>query len=142
MTLAGPRLTRPSHTLTPRPSKSDMTPCTNGVQVFLQAHHPHYAHHRLAVLAYVAMTQDVLEEGKDRRRMYVSLFSWGIPLNSFHRGVYAALAPFLVFSMIQFRDGPFVRPHPAMWMAILGINLLYELALVFFSSRTWIRPEP
>jgi phosphatidylserine synthase 2 len=36
-----------------------------------------------------------------------------------------------MFSMIQFRDGPFIRPHPAFWRAILGINLLYELALVF-----------
>jgi phosphatidylserine synthase 2 len=33
--------------------------------------------------------------------------------------------------MIQFRDGPYVRPHPAFWRIILGINLLYELALVF-----------
>jgi phosphatidylserine synthase 2 len=33
--------------------------------------------------------------------------------------------------MIQFRDGPFIRPHPVFWRVILGINLLYELALVF-----------
>lgn len=33
--------------------------------------------------------------------------------------------------MIQFRDGPFIRPHPAFWRIILGLNLLYELALVF-----------
>lgn len=54
--------------------------------------------------------------------------------------------------MIQFRDGPFVRPHPgtpmtcriiprftdssilnrtAFWRVVLGINLLYELAMVF-----------
>lgn len=33
--------------------------------------------------------------------------------------------------MIQFRDGPFIRPHPAFWRIILGINLLYELLLVF-----------
>ena len=69
-------------------------------------------------------------------------------------GVYAAVASFLLFSMIQFRDGPFIRPHPgeslslslrgqwgassyltaavaAFWRAVLGINLLYELALVF-----------
>ncbi|KAF8651936.1 hypothetical protein AX16_004580 [Volvariella volvacea WC 439] len=67
------------------------------------------------VLAYVATTQDVLEEGRDKRRV----------------GVYAAIASFLLFSMIQFRDGPFIRPHPAFWRIILGINLLYELALVF-----------
>lgn len=46
-------------------------------------------------------------------------------------GVYAAIAAFLMFSMIQFRDGPFVRPHPAFWRAVLGVNLLYELGLVF-----------
>lgn len=50
------------------------------------------------------------------------------PLN---RGVWAALSGFLLFSMIQFRDGPFVRPHPAFWRIILGINLVYELAMVF-----------
>ena len=33
--------------------------------------------------------------------------------------------------MIQFRDGPFIRPHPSFWRIVLGINLLYELALVF-----------
>ena len=33
--------------------------------------------------------------------------------------------------MLQFRDGPFIRPHPSFWRIILGINLLYELALVF-----------
>ncbi|KIY68453.1 PSS-domain-containing protein [Cylindrobasidium torrendii FP15055 ss-10] len=69
----------------------------------------------LIILAYVAMTQDVLEEGRDKRRV----------------GVYAAIASFLAFSIIQFRDGPFIRPHPAFWRMLLGINLLYELSLVF-----------
>jgi len=69
----------------------------------------------LILLAYVATTQDVLEEGRDKRRV----------------GVYAAIAAFLTFSMLQFRDSPFIRPHPAFWRIVLGINLLYELALVF-----------
>uniref|UniRef100_A0A8H8CHI5 Phosphatidylserine synthase 2 n=1 Tax=Psilocybe cubensis TaxID=181762 RepID=A0A8H8CHI5_PSICU len=69
----------------------------------------------LVVLAYVATTQDVLEEGRDKRRV----------------GVYAAIASFLLFAMIQFRDGPFIRPHPAFWRIILAVNLLYELGLVF-----------
>ncbi|THH10295.1 hypothetical protein EW146_g8420 [Bondarzewia mesenterica] len=69
----------------------------------------------MAALAYVATTQDVLEEGRDKRRV----------------GAYAAIACFLSFSMIQFRDGPFIRPHPAFWRIVLGVNLLYELALVF-----------
>ena len=33
--------------------------------------------------------------------------------------------------MVQFRDGPFIRPHPSFWRIVLGVNLLYELALVF-----------
>jgi phosphatidylserine synthase 2 len=45
--------------------------------------------------------------------------------------VYAAIASFLTFSMLQFRDGPFIRPHPAFWRVVLGINLLYELVMVF-----------
>ncbi|KAH9980040.1 phosphatidyl serine synthase-domain-containing protein [Lactifluus volemus] len=48
-----------------------------------------------------------------------------------YRGAYAAVLGFLVFSMIQFRDGPFIRPHPAFWRIVLGLNLLYELALVY-----------
>ena len=52
-------------------------------------------------------------------------------LSSTCRGVYASIAAFLLFATIQFRDGPFIRPHPALWRFILGINLLYELALVF-----------
>ncbi|KAJ3523980.1 hypothetical protein NM688_g8639 [Phlebia brevispora] len=69
----------------------------------------------LTILAYVATTQDVLEEGRDKRRV----------------GAYAAVAGFLLFGVLQFRDGPFIRPHPAFWRLVLGINLLYELALVF-----------
>ncbi|KAJ7364878.1 phosphatidylserine synthase 2 [Mycena albidolilacea] len=69
----------------------------------------------LILLAYLAMTQDVLEEGRDKRRV----------------GAYAAVLFFLFFSMLQFRDGPFIRPHPAFWRAVLGVNLVYELALVF-----------
>ncbi|KAG6813015.1 hypothetical protein H0H92_014753 [Tricholoma furcatifolium] len=58
----------------------------------------------LILLAYVATTQDLLEEGRDKRRV----------------GIYAAIASFLTFSMLQFRDGPFIRPHPAFWRIDLG----------------------
>ncbi|EUC63415.1 phosphatidylserine synthase [Rhizoctonia solani AG-3 Rhs1AP] len=69
----------------------------------------------MSIMAYVAMSNDVLEEGKDKKRL----------------GVYASICAFLLFSMVQFRDSLFIRPHPALWRIILGINLLYELALVF-----------
>lgn len=89
----------------------------------------------LVVLAYVATTQDVLEEGRDKRRVYVLpvVFSPRCFLTPPcpYSGVYAAVASFLLFAMLQFRDGPFIRPHPVFWRIILGVNLLYELALVF-----------
>lgn len=69
----------------------------------------------IGLLAYVGMSTDVLEEGRSKQRL----------------GIYAAIAGFLLFSMIQFRDGPFIRPHPAFWRIVLGINLIYELAMVF-----------
>jgi len=109
----------------------------------------------MAILAFIAMSQDVLEEGRSKQRLYVSSAPSLSPqthpptsrfqstaansstttvttmLFSTPRGVYASIAAFLLFSMIQFRDGPFIRPHPAFWRVVLGINLLYELALVF-----------
>lgn len=74
-----------------------------------------------------------------------------MPLVFVFSGAYAAIAGFLLFGILQFRDGPFIRPHPgtslhfmhlsqlnkvrcrlsAFWRLVLGINLLYELALVF-----------
>lgn len=52
-------------------------------------------------------------------------------LTNVFRGVYAVIASFLLFCTLQFRDGPFIRPHPAFWRIILGVNVLYELAMVF-----------
>ncbi|QRW06627.1 phosphatidyl serine synthase [Ceratobasidium sp. AG-Ba] len=69
----------------------------------------------MSILTYIAMSDDVLEEGRDKKRL----------------GVYASLSAFFLFSMVQFRDGPFIRPHPAFWRVVLGVNLAYELALVF-----------
>ena len=54
-----------------------------------------------------------------------------VTASSFDRGVHAVICFFLLFSMLQFRDGPFIRPHPAFWRVVLGINLLYELSLIF-----------
>ncbi|KAF8329460.1 phosphatidyl serine synthase-domain-containing protein [Cantharellus anzutake] len=69
----------------------------------------------LAILAYVAISKDVLEEGRDKQLL----------------GIYSTIVAFLTFSLVQFRDGPFLRPHPAFWRVVLGVNLIYELGLVF-----------
>ncbi|QRW20201.1 phosphatidyl serine synthase [Rhizoctonia solani] len=86
----------------------------------------------MSIMAYIAMSNDVLEEGP--------LLITSQPITNLLKtsggdkkrlGVYASICAFLLFSMVQFRDGPFIRPHPAFWRIVLGINLLYELALVF-----------
>lgn len=40
-------------------------------------------------------------------------------------GILSGIASFLLFCVIQGRDGPFRRPHPAFWRAVLGTNFLY-----------------
>lgn len=87
----------------------------------------------LAALAYVAMSSDVLEEGQDKSRWYVfcCIIHVDRPLLIYTRGVYAGGSAFLLFTMLHARDGPFIRPHPAFWRIVLGINLLYVLGMVF-----------
>ncbi|WAQ82502.1 hypothetical protein PtA15_2A819 [Puccinia triticina] len=48
-----------------------------------------------------------------------------------HLGVISGVTVFLVFCMLNFRDGPFRRPHPAFWRIVLGLNLLYFMLLSF-----------
>jgi len=62
-----------------------------------------------------------------------------------HLGVISGVTVFLVFCMLNFRDGPFRRPHPAFWRIVLGLNLLYFMLLSFLywtdksSARELIR---
>ncbi|ORZ25888.1 phosphatidyl serine synthase-domain-containing protein [Absidia repens] len=46
-------------------------------------------------------------------------------------GVLAAICCFVFIGMLQFRDGPFVRPSIPFWRAILSLSVLYQLFLVF-----------
>lgn len=38
---------------------------------------------------------------------------------------------FLIISVLTFPNGPFTRPHPAVWRIVFGISLIYFLCLVF-----------
>eukprot|EP01112_Ceratiomyxa_fruticulosa_P016204 TRINITY_DN4861_c0_g1_i1.p1 TRINITY_DN4861_c0_g1~~TRINITY_DN4861_c0_g1_i1.p1 ORF type:complete len:448 (+),score=87.58 TRINITY_DN4861_c0_g1_i1:390-1733(+) len=46
-------------------------------------------------------------------------------------GIMASSLVFLLFSMLQMRDGLFFRPHPAFWRMVMGAAVLYLMALVF-----------
>ncbi|CAO3642675.1 unnamed protein product [Cunninghamella echinulata] len=51
--------------------------------------------------------------------------------NSIKLGILAAICCFIFIGMLQFRDGPFVRPSVPFWRAILSLSVLYQLFLVF-----------
>jgi phosphatidylserine synthase 2 len=36
----------------------------------------------------------------------------------------------LLVGLLQFKDGPFIRPHPAVWRVILALGVAYQMALV------------
>ncbi|XP_054158876.1 phosphatidylserine synthase-like [Oppia nitens] len=38
---------------------------------------------------------------------------------------------FLIISMLTFPNGPFTRPHPAVWRLIFGLSVLYLMALLY-----------
>jgi hypothetical protein len=51
--------------------------------------------------------------------------------NSVKLGILASICCFVFIGMLQFRDGPFVRPSIPFWRAILSLSVLYQLLLVF-----------
>ncbi|XP_074656440.1 phosphatidylserine synthase 1-like isoform X2 [Tubulanus polymorphus] len=57
---------------------------------------------------------------------------------------------FLIISVLAFPNGPFTRPHPALWRIVFGLSVLYFLLLVFilfqhksdvFAMLHWLFPE-
>ncbi|KAI8854539.1 phosphatidyl serine synthase-domain-containing protein [Chytridium lagenaria] len=46
-------------------------------------------------------------------------------------GIGAGFFFILLIGLLEFRDGPFIRPHPAFWRVVLAISVAYEIALVF-----------
>jgi len=53
------------------------------------------------------------------------------PLDEIKVGLAIMTVVFLLYCMIQLRDGLLLRPHPAVWRVVHGAGLLYLLALVF-----------
>ena len=52
-------------------------------------------------------------------------------------GVRCVIFIFLVISVLAFPNGPFTRPHPAVWRMVFGLSVLYLIALQVFSSHIW-----
>ncbi|CAD5125368.1 DgyrCDS13607 [Dimorphilus gyrociliatus] len=52
------------------------------------------------------------------------------------RGVAAVIIAFVLFGVTHVPDGPFTRPHPALWRFMLCLSIVYELFLVFILFQT------
>jgi len=47
------------------------------------------------------------------------------------RGLIAMVIVFILIGIIHMPDGPFVRPHPALWRLVLCVMIVYVLLLIF-----------
>lgn len=65
--------------------------------------------------------------------VYVAIFEPVIndPLYNAKRGLIACVLVFLLLGVTQIPDGPFRRPHPALWRFVFCVSIVYELALIF-----------
>ncbi|XP_071487177.1 phosphatidylserine synthase 1-like [Diadema antillarum] len=54
-----------------------------------------------------------------------------------YRGICCAVFYFLIISILAFPNGPFTRPHPAIWRVVFGVSVLYLLVLIFFLFQTY-----
>lgn len=95
---------------------------------FYRAHTTIVLFFTIGILGYVALWEDESARSND----------WEYNTK---RGIIAACLCFLAFGVTQARDGPFKRPHPAIWRFVLCCGVLYFLALVFllFQSQSGAR---
>ncbi|OXB79885.1 UNVERIFIED_CONTAM: hypothetical protein H355_000915 [Colinus virginianus] len=54
-----------------------------------------------------------------------------VPEENIWRGILSVIFFFLIISVLAFPNGPFTRPHPAIWRMVFGLSVLYFLFLVF-----------
>jgi phosphatidylserine synthase 2 len=75
--------------------------------------------------------------------LYVALYGSDGSDNSYNikAGLAAMLTTFMLISLLMFPDGPFIRPHPAVWRIVMASSAAYQLILVFilFQNKTDIR---
>ncbi|XP_053302403.1 LOW QUALITY PROTEIN: phosphatidylserine synthase 1 [Pleuronectes platessa] len=57
--------------------------------------------------------------------------------NNLRVGLIVAVSFFSVVSVLAFPNGPFIRPHPAIWRIVFGLSVLYFLFLVFIIFLNW-----
>ncbi|XP_071231223.1 phosphatidylserine synthase 1-like isoform X2 [Salvelinus alpinus] len=57
--------------------------------------------------------------------------------NNLRVGLLLVVSFFLIISVLAFPNGPFTRPHPAIWRMVFGMSVLYFLFLVILLFLNW-----
>jgi phosphatidylserine synthase 1 len=52
-------------------------------------------------------------------------------------GICCVIFYFLIISVLAFPNGPFTRPHPAVWRIVFGMSVLYLLGLLFLLFQSY-----
>lgn len=52
-------------------------------------------------------------------------------------GMVCVIFFFLIISVLAFPNGPFTRPHPAVWRIIFGLSVLYLLFIIFLMFQNY-----
>lgn len=52
-------------------------------------------------------------------------------------GMLCVIFFFLIISVLAFPNGPFTRPHPAVWRIIFGISVIYLLFIIFLMFQNY-----
>lgn len=51
-------------------------------------------------------------------------------------GILGCVVLLSLIGLLEFKDGPFIRPHPAFWRVILALAVAYEMALIMLLLQT------
>lgn len=52
-------------------------------------------------------------------------------------GMLCVIFFFLIISVLTFPNGPFTRPHPAVWRIIFGVSVMYLLFIIFLMFQKY-----
>jgi phosphatidylserine synthase 2 len=51
-------------------------------------------------------------------------------------GIICAIGVLLLTGLLNFKDGPFIRPHPSVWRVVLAMAVAYQMGLVILLFQT------
>jgi phosphatidylserine synthase 2 len=69
--------------------------------------------------------------------LYVALYDEpGDTMYNIRRGSLVVVVAFILIGVLILPDGPFIRPHPALWRLVLVIMITYVLLLTFTLFQT------